>query len=218
MKAFPVTLILLLSCSAPAVNVQAQNSGDSVQYVQGFPFKEGIYLTYEQFKANKPVPKRDIIFGDDSTRTDFIKQALTKDMVVWKDSITGNTVSAKVSSLWGYSENSSVYIRFNYAFNRIMVIGSICHFTSYVTDYMYTGPGTYPNQQYGTPVESLQQFVLDTKTGRILSYDVANMETLLASDSTLHAEFMSLKRRQKKDQLFIYLRKYNERHPLYFRK
>ncbi len=196
------------------LQLQAQ---DSVQYVQGFEFKQGIYLNYQQFKSNSPVPKSAIIFSEDSSRLDFIKLALSKDNVQWKDT-SGVIQTTKVTSLWGYSENKAVYIRHNNQFNRIVVIGSICHFTAYVTNYLYTGPGTYPNQQYGTPVESLQQYILDTDSGVIYDFNTESMEYILQRDATLSKEFSDLRRKQKKDQLFIFLRRYNEKHPLYFLK
>jgi len=124
--------------------------------------------------------------------------------------------TVKLISIWGYSENNAVYIRMGYTFNRLMVIGSICHFTAYVTNYMATGPGTYPNQQYGAPVESLQQFVLDMKTGATYDFNPNSMLFLLSRDPQLYVEFSALKKRKRREQIFIYLRKYNERHVLYF--
>lgn len=192
--------------------------GDSVQYVQGFSFSEGVYLTYNDFIRNAPLPKSAVIFEAlDTARLDYLKQTLTKDSFKWKDS-SGVLHTTKTVSVWGYSENSTVYIRWNYTFNRVTVIGSICHFTAYVTNYMYTGPGTYPNQQYGTPTESLQQYVLDTKTGSIYDFNVQTMEFLLQRDTALAAEFAALKKKEKRNQTFVYLRKYNEKHPLYFKK
>lgn len=207
MKTLFSTLIVFISLHASAQ--------DSVLYVQGFAFQQGIYLSFQQFQSNSPVPKSAIISSEDSSRLDFIKLVLTKEYVEWKDS-SGKIQKTKVSSLWGYSENKSVYVRHNNNFNRIVVIGKVCHFTAYVTDYMYTGPGTYPNQQYGTPVETLQQYILDTETGAIMDYNVATMESILKRDQELYTEFCNLRKRKKKEQLFIYLRKYNERHPLYF--
>jgi hypothetical protein len=210
MKKWCVVLLLLLSVCAVAQT-------DSVQYTQGFPFKTGIYLTYEQFRSNAPVPKSAIVSDGDTAKLDFLRLLLTKDQFQWKD--TGGVVrTTKTVSIWGYSENKSVFLRWNYTFNRVVVIGSICHFTANVTNYMYTGPGTYPNQQYGTPVESVQQYVLDVKTGAVYEFNPQTMAYLLQRDAVLYAEYSALKKRQKKDQAFIYLRKYNEKYPLYFPK
>lgn len=209
-----IRVLVILIFTLVLIRVVAAQ-GDSVPYVQGFNFNPGIYLTFEQFKTNSPVPKSAIVFEGDTTRPDYIKLALSKDNVQWKDT-SGKIRTTRTSSLWGYSENKAVYVRWNYAFNRIVVIGKICHFTAYQTNYMYTGPGTYPSQQYGTPVESLQQYILDTETGGILDFNITNVEYILKRDPVLHAEFMQLKKKQKKEQLFIYVRRYNEKHPLFF--
>ncbi len=211
MRSFVFLLQLFCLCSLSWAQTE------SVQYVQGFNFKQGIYLNFAQFRNNAPVPKSALVFEADTTRLDFIKLALSKDAVHWKDS-SGKIQTTKTTSLWGYSENNGVYTRMNYAFNRIVVIGSLCHFTSYVTTYMYTGPGTYPDRQNGTPSETLQQYVLDTQIGSIYEFNVTNMDFLLQRDSLLHAEFSALKKRKKKEQMFIYLRKYNEKHLLHFPK
>ncbi|HTF05984.1 MAG TPA: hypothetical protein VK826_18270 [Bacteroidia bacterium] len=196
----------------------ASAQSDSVQYVQGFNFKQGVYLTYSDFLANSPLPKSSLTQEGDTSRLDFIKLALSKESFQWKDT-SGKVQTTKTASVWGYSENNGVYMRWNYTFNRVVVIGTLCHFTSYTTNYMYTGPGTYPNQQYGTPVESLEQYILDTKTGTVYDFNVTTMEFVLQRDPALYAEFMALKKKKKKkEQMFIYLRKYNEKHPLYFPK
>ncbi len=190
---------------------------DSVLYVQGFNFNQGIYLTFAQFRSNSPVPKSAILLEEDSTRLDYVKLALSKETVQWKDT-SGKIQTTKTSSIWGYSENKGVFIRWNNQFNRVVVIGSLCHFTSNVTNYMYTGPGTYPNQQYGTPVESLQQYVIDIDSAAVYEFNITTMEYLLRRDAVLHQEFVALKKKKKRDQQFIFLRRYNERHSLYFTK
>lgn len=61
----------------------------------------------------------------------------------------------------------------------------------------------------------LRQFVFDTKANKVFDFTVKNMELLIKDDAELHAQFMKLKKRKKADSIFIYLRKYNEKHPLY---
>lgn len=190
---------------------------DSVMYTQGFSFNTGIYLTYEQFRTNSPLPKSALVYEGDTSKLDFLRSFLTKDSFQWRD--TGGVLhTTKMIATWGYCENKTVYIRYNYSFNRVVVIGTICHFTAYVTNYMYTGPGSAPTQQYGTPVETMQQYVLDTKSGAVYDFNAQTISYILQRDPVLSVEYSGLKKRQKKDQAFIYLRKYNEKHPLYFPK
>lgn len=203
----------ILFCFLMTVAAVAQT--DSVVYTQGFNFAEGVYLNFSQFRNNKPLPKSRIVLEGDSTRPDILKQTLSKTTFQWRDS-NGVVQTTKVNTVWGYSENKTVYTLLNAQFNRIVVIGSICHFTSYVTDYRYTGPGTYPNQQYGVPVETLQQYILDVASGQFYVFQVSSMEFVLQRDPVLYAGYAALKKKQKRDQMFIYLRKYNEKHPLMF--
>ncbi len=210
MRAGTLGLLLCLTMVASA-------QSDSIQYTQGFSFNSGIYLSFEQFRNNSPLPKSALVFEGDTSKLDFLRLLLTKTSFQWRDT-AGVLHTTKTVSTWGYCENKTVYIRYNYTFNRVVVIGTICHFTAYVTNYMYTGPGSAPTQQYGTPVESLQQYVLDTKTGSVYDFNPQTISYILQRDPVLGAEYDALKKRQKKDQAFIYLRKYNEKHPLYFSK
>ena len=63
--------------------------------------------------------------------------------------------------------------------------------------------------------QELRQFIFDSQTNKIVDFNVKNMELLLKNDAELYAEFMKLKKRKKADSIFIYLRKYNEKYPLY---
>ena len=49
----------------------------------------------------------------------------------------------------------------------------------------------------------------------VKDFTVASMEEILKNDKDLYAQFMSLKKKEKSNSIFIYLRRYNERHPLY---
>ena len=212
-----VFFMMLLS-GAMLANAQTDSlHKDSVQYQQGFSFRQGIYLNYDQFRSNRPLSKSAIVSEGDTSRFDYIRLALGRESFQWKDS-TGKLHQTKTASVWGYSENKTVYIRWNNSFSRVVVIGTICHFAAEVTTYMYTGPGTYPNQQSGTPVESMQQYVIDTKTGTVYDFNVTTMQFLLQRDAALSAEYSALRKKQKKDQAFVFLRKYNEKHALYFPK
>ena len=64
----------------------------------------------------------------------------------------------------------------------------------------------------------LKQYLLDFKTGNILEYDVKSIELLLMADPELHDEFAALNNKKQKQMKFLYLRKFNERNPLYFPK
>ena len=62
----------------------------------------------------------------------------------------------------------------------------------------------------------LRQYLLDFETGEVMEYDMDGVEILIMKDPELHDEYVSLSRRKKGQLKFVYIRKYNEKHPLYF--
>jgi hypothetical protein len=64
----------------------------------------------------------------------------------------------------------------------------------------------------------LIQYTIEFETGKVIEYDLKNVELLLMKDPELYDEFMQLSRKKKKQMMFLYLRKYNEKHPLYLPK
>lgn len=204
-------IILLLFLLVQVVLAAAQT--DSVAWSTKFVFREGIYLTEMQFRCNRPIPASRLVSNYDTTALDFLHKATALREVVWRDS-AGIQHDTLVKALFGYCENQHIYLRAGGNFVRLMVIGSLCHFTTTETNYLYTGgPGVGGN----TPVQQLQQYVYDAQTGAIRAFTLLMMQSFLQQrDPALYAEFMQLRKRQRNQQLFIYLRKYNERHPLYF--
>ena len=202
-------LFAILICGA----LRAQT--DSVVYNPDFRFKDGLYLDYESFRHNKPVLKSAIVSGFDHNEIDFLRKTVSTKSILYKDS-SGLEREISPGKLWGFCENNSVYIRYNGDFNKIVVMGSICHFTAMYTTYLSTGPGTGGAVGAGAPVESVQQYVLDMQTGRVLDFILPNMEELYKRDEALYKEYMALKKGKRKKLMFFYLRKYNEKHPVYF--
>jgi hypothetical protein len=62
----------------------------------------------------------------------------------------------------------------------------------------------------------MKQYLLDFKTGNILDYSEESVELLLMADPVLHDEFASLSKKKQKQLKFLYIRKFNEKNPLYF--
>ncbi|MGC9341247.1 MAG: hypothetical protein ACP5E3_00955, partial [Bacteroidales bacterium] len=61
----------------------------------------------------------------------------------------------------------------------------------------------------------MKQYLLDFETGKLLDYDFKSVEVLLMRDPELHSEYVELRKRKKKQLKFFYIRKFNERNPLY---
>ncbi len=79
----------------------------------------------------------------------------------------------------------------------------------------YSPYGSYYSPYRNTARNELKQYLIDFETGKILEYDVDNAEMLLMKDSQLYEEFVQLPRKKKKELIFVYIRKFNERNPLY---
>jgi hypothetical protein len=196
-----------------SISVTALAQKDSVIYNRDFEFKEGIYLTIDQFKRNLPVPQSAIVSTIPKTELNFLTLVLEKKKVTYKDA-TGNEQEVTSASVWGYCRNRSVYLNFNNTFNRLNVIGRLCHFTSEVVVRTTYDP-MYYNRGMSSSYNELRQFVLNTETNTVREFNSESMELFLQSDQELYTEFMKLKKRAKADSIFIYLRKFNEKHPLY---
>jgi hypothetical protein len=61
----------------------------------------------------------------------------------------------------------------------------------------------------------MRQYLLDFNTGRIVLYDDEGVEVMIMPDSVLYDEFVQLSAKKKKQMKFVYVRKFNERNPLY---
>ncbi|MBE0673308.1 MAG: hypothetical protein IH591_01480 [Bacteroidales bacterium] len=214
-----------------------------VKYEPGFSFTDGIYLNFEQVKTNSPIPKSKILTSADYNDRDFFNKIFESDKIYYYDEI-GVRQELNKSDLWGFSRNGVLYIQVQESFNRITFVGSICHFVADITTYdsryygnspygsyydPYYSPygyspygGYYSPYSYGMPYRQsqvarneLKQYLIDFETGKMLDYDVKNVMLLIMKDAELHEEYVRLSRKKQKQLMFVYVRKYNERNPLF---
>ncbi len=200
------------------------DSSNMIKYTPDFKFKEGVFINFRQVRANNPIPKSRILSSAAYDDPYFFSKILELKEIRYFDNF-GTQQSIKTKNIWGYSQNGILYIGINDGFYRIIIIGSICHFvashTSYNSayypysyyDYRYSPYGVSPTANTRT---EMRQYLLDFSTGTVLDYDVASVEVLLMRDPELHDEYAALRNRKKKQLKFLYIRKFNERNPLYF--
>lgn len=184
-----------------------------VAYTRDFEFTEGLYLTFQHFKNNLPIAKSAIISDNSKTDTDFLKNETEKKQISYLG-LSGNETKIETSSIWGYYQNRSLYIHYNNKFNRVNNIGTLIHFTAVVISTITFMDPMYSNYGIKTTTDELRQYIYDTETHKVVPLDVKNLSELLKRDAELSAEYEALKKREKMDSQFIYLRKYNEKHPL----
>jgi hypothetical protein len=221
---------------------QSDSTASAVKYTTEFKFREGFYLNFEQVKSNKPIPKSRILTSIDYKSKTFFDQATEAQTITYFDDL-GNSQEVQTNQLWGYCKNGILYINIGGTFNRITIMGSVCHFVASVTTYTnrynspygyspygyspygYSpygySPYGYSPYGYGSPgyrTTELKQFLLDFNSGKVMEYDSKNVEMLLMSDPELHDEFSGLRSKKQQQLRFMYIRRYNERHPLYISK
>jgi hypothetical protein len=241
MKKFFMTLILftIITQTFFIIQVDGQVQEGMVKYTPDFRFKDGIYLNFDQVKLNSPIPKAKLLTSTDYNDKDFFKKVLESEKIYYYDAM-GIRQEVAVSSIWGYARNGVIYIQIQNNFNRITFVGSICHFVADVTtvDNRYYSPysgyydpyyspygyGNYysPYGSYYSPYgrnsssrNEIKQYLIDFESGKILEFDQKNTELLLMKDEVLYEEYVKLPRKDRKIQMFLYIRKFNEKNPLY---
>ncbi len=214
-------LCVLLVFGAP---LWAQS--DSVRqqrYTPDFKFVEGVYLNFDQLRNNDPLPKSRIITTIDYSDPEFFDRVLQQEKIFYYNQL-GTREEFKTQSLWGYSRNGFVYINMKEGFFRITLIGSICHFvanhTTYSSSYSPYAMGVYSNPYYmgaqAVPSTEVRQYLFDFEDGRVLDYNDESLAILLMKDPPLHDEYVALSRKKRKQLRYLYLRKFNDKYPVYF--
>ncbi|HAM98388.1 MAG TPA: hypothetical protein DCQ26_07230 [Marinilabiliales bacterium] len=211
--------ILVVSLVFSSLTAQT-DSTKLVRFGAGFRFNDGLYLTHSQLINNNPIPLKYIVSKYNKSDFDFFSKLLADKKVTFFDQF-GIKKEIDVDDLWGFCRRGSVYINWGDDFNRIPVMGNICHFVASVTVYedRYYNPtygySTYNMSSNTTPRTEIYQFIMDYQTGKVLEYSVDNILILLMADQELYDEFNALNKKKQKQMKFLYLRKFNEKHPLY---
>ncbi|NJM15437.1 MAG: hypothetical protein HC896_08735 [Bacteroidales bacterium] len=203
------------------VGAAAADSSQKALFSPDFRFADGVFFSFEQVKLNEPVAKSRILTNTSFNDRDFFTDVTNQQSISFYDN-AGAARKISVDKVWGYADNGRLYIQLHGVFSRITVVGAGCHFvalhTSYSSNY---DPYMYGTYGYGYQPQvinkntELRQYLLDFSTGKIYDYNYNSLEVLLMNDPELHDEFVKLRKRKKKQLKFYYLRKYNERNPVY---
>jgi len=223
-----VFFILLVCC--PLLMAQESEDRERVPYTPEFEFTDGLFANFERVLENNPIPPARIVTDEDLfDRAFYDKVTAQKEIIIYDDN--GVKKVMRTEDIWGYSRNGILYINVGSAFHRISFMGSICHFVASVTTYnsnyydpYYYNPyysNSYYYNRYNTPRSNvgstdLRQYLLDFFTGDVMEYDVESVEVLLMRDPELADEYHALRKRKKKQMKFVFIRRFNEKHPLYF--
>ena len=212
-------LISLFFAGYISINFAQQDTIKLVKYSPEYQFKEGVYLNFHQVKENRPIQKSRIATDLNTQSLDFFTELMKKEEFAFYDDF-GIKKVLKTEDLWGYCRKGTLYINWNENFIRIPFVGNISHFIANITVYRDRPYDPYYyNSYYNYPTtdvsNELKQFLLDFETGKIIEFTTKNLLIILMRDPVLYEEFVNLRKRKQKKLKFLYVRKYNEKHPLY---
>ena len=224
-----IVLAVLVIVSLPSVmHAQPQDTLNMIRYTPEFKFREGIFLNHMQVKNNAPIPKSRVITNVDYDDREYYTKVLDQKKLLFYDHL-GMKQEVRSKDVWGFARNGILYVGIDEKYHRITIVGRICHFVATVTTYdsryydpYYYNPYDYYYRygRYPTNYSSseMRQYLYDFDGGNVFDYDVDGLEMLLMKDPELHDEFAQLSKKKRRQLKFMYLRKFNERNPLYIPK
>lgn len=133
---FRATLFLLMMLFG---STQAQ---DRVEFGTEFEFKDGIYLSFQDFKNNNPIPITHLLSDFDIRNPDYLDLVLNTDSLTYFDNHYEER-SRSILNVWGYCKRGKVHIGYNTVdgSNRwdnrgwfpILSVGTYSYFTAITT-------------------------------------------------------------------------------------
>lgn len=209
-------LILLSTLLSP---IALFSQLDSLKYEFGFNFTEGIYQTYDEFKQNRPsiteykvIAKKGIFENKPGEYTEIKRIEYTDQFE--------NEVRLTEKDMWGVCHDNQIYVYTEDALQRITKIGALMYiviaYESHSSGSMASASASAGNSGGSEIIAG--RYLIDFENGEFYTFSFKNFLTLLESDKELYDEFNSAKDKKKKQyQTLIYLDKFNDRNPIYFR-
>ena len=215
---------------------------ERVEYTSEFSFKDGVYLSFQDFKNNNPVPLTHIISDFDIRNPNYLTRVLEQDTVYYYDNLYEER-SVAADDLWGFSNQGRVQIAHNLVWSKkkkikdivfvpLNTIGKVCFYAAeqYVYRSLLDSPeigmfsdSYYTDESYTrerVPVFMLVEFetgdLILSSQSIVSDFVTETVYRLLESDESLLREFASLPMKQQRKQAMFFLKRYNERNPIFF--
>jgi hypothetical protein len=206
---------LLICFGLFVFSTRAQN--DSSVYQVGMPMPEGVYLSYWDFRRNNVIAKEDIDFNSNKEQLDYISKALEQEKLNYHQN--GNQHSINSKEVWGYLQNGTFYVNYQNKFYRIPVFGSISYLVAMV-EVKQSGfyDPRFGGYSGGMITTEQREFIMNFYEGKLNELKQSDVEVLLSRDKVLYEEYLKLSNRKQKEQLYRFIRRYNENNPVYFLK
>ena len=173
------------------------------EYTTDFVFKNGIYLTFQDFKNNNPVPVTHILSDFDIRSTDYLWEVLDTDSIIYYDNLFEERMMP-VNKVWGFCSNNRIHVGINTVERSddwedrdwfpLITIGAYSYFTAlvYVTRFMPPSPGAMMpsggTSMYNDPMNDGQgnyyqesvpiQMLLDFSTGDFIQVATGDLNSI----------------------------------------
>ena len=228
------TFLLIFIYLLPLQILSAQEAEEIpvIAYSPGYAFKDGIYLRIDDVRANDPIPLTRIVTDRYEYNRDFFNELIIKKEIIFYDD-AGVRASVKTNDIWGYAFHGRLHIMIGGKFQRILLQGNISHFIASATtiekkyyadeDTSSGYPTTedlyrnfYREKYYYQPLTNEGELCLfDFETNSLEPYDPSALGKLLERDSLLYLEYKALRRKEKKNRMGEFIRRYNQSNPIY---
>jgi hypothetical protein len=204
-------LLFTLFCLLNILSSKAQ--ADST--VLKAPYSDGVFLTYIDFRHNLKITKEEITSALDKRQLDFFTKALAEKELHF--SHFGEVSVVECKNVWGYFQNNTLYLNYRGDFYRVPVFGAFSYLVATVT---VASSGFY-DPRFGASVgtgttQEIREFMMDVADGQVRELSLKAAEQVLQRDAELFKEFKKMSSHKQKDELYRYIRKYNERHEIYY--
>ncbi len=237
--------IPLFICAFIVIPAAGQDQDNMVKFTPDFRFREGIYINFEHFKTKNPIPTPKLLTSTDYNDREFFKKLFESGKIYYYDNmgirqeiVTKDIWGYSRNGIL-YIQVQENFTRITFVGSICHFVADITTYDPryYNSPYGYYDPyssyyspysmypyygygGYYPGSYYPYRSSSIarsevKQYLIDFESGKVVEFDMPNTQMFLAKDPELYAEFLQLPRKKRKDMMFFYIRKFNERNPLY---
>lgn len=189
----------------------AQDTLIYVKYDKTISLKDGIYLTFDEFKLQKPSYSQFRVQKNSQFGSNIILERYCEDQNNF----------CRVDTCWGFVYQNTLYIFQGLIgrFYRVTILGALIHYFEYqvyslATPYYYDYFYGYPTYRTYRGIEAVEK-VFVFENGQSLPFVYKAFASFLQQkDPELYEQLKKSKKRKK--MIYYYLLRYNERHPIYF--
>jgi hypothetical protein len=196
---------------------------DDLDEVEGkIQFKRGLFLTFEDFKKNAPVPEEAIVTSFNPVERNFYYNLLKEDKI--NITTLDSNYKVKPSKIWGYYDGKGFYLNrkifpsqllqnkdvSDHMWAQIVELGKIC--------LIYYNKNFKPELSLwtlGSPSKRNKAalFLMDSRDGLLYKAGANSLDDLIQDDPEIHKAFRMYKG-DDEEKLYIFLKQYNRKHKL----